>query len=182
MWLTRCDCGASAVVSSRELRSGATKSCGCLCKEARAANGRRNRRHGGSVDYRVTSEYAAWSAAKGRCYNPKTRNYALYGGRGIKMCAAWRDDVAVFLHDMGPKPTPRHSLDRIDGSGDYEPGNCRWATPSEQLTNRRGYGLWAIDGARVSLTAMCEALRLNPVNVQGRLRKGKHLFLATLMP
>jgi hypothetical protein len=83
-------------------------------------------------------EYSSWDAAKDRCYRPLSKKYALYGGRGIKMCERWRASFLNFLSDMGPRP-PGTSLDRLNNDGDYEPGNCRWATPMEQRHNRRDY-------------------------------------------
>ena len=85
---------------------------------------------------RGTIEYRAWSAAKGRCYNPKNREFKYYGARGITMCEAWRDDVAAFCRDMGPKPVG-FTLERKNNDGNYEPGNCVWATQKDQNWNRR---------------------------------------------
>jgi hypothetical protein len=81
-------------------------------------------------------EYQSWRAMKSRCLNPKATGYKAYGARGVAICDRWRTDFAAFLADMGPRPDG-HSLDRIDNDGNYEPGNCRWATPKQQAANRR---------------------------------------------
>lgn len=86
-----------------------------------------------------TVEYRAWHSMKQRCLNPKCRRWNKYGGRGIAICQKWLDSFEAFLADMGPRPSPDHSIDRIDNDGDYEPGNCRWATRSQQQQNKGGY-------------------------------------------
>ena len=98
-------------------------------------------RHGLSSHARGSAtrrEYFSWAGAKTRCYNPHSPKFALYGGRGITVCERWRTSFPNFLADMGPRPMGT-SLDRIDGTADYEPSNCRWATPSEQNKNRRAF-------------------------------------------
>lgn len=86
----------------------------------------------------LSAEYRSWGAMKSRCLNPNSHAYSRYGGRGITVCDRWRDDFAAFLSDMGRRPSPQHTLDRFpDQSGNYEPGNCRWATAKEQIANQR---------------------------------------------
>lgn len=137
LWFCECDCGRTAVVSSPALRHGKTKSCGCWRREFPAAT---KTRHGYATrdetgNYRH-AVYRIWRGMRSRCENPNQPHYPRYGGRGIKVCERWRD-FANFLADMGERPSPRHSLDRIDSDGDYEPGNVRWATASEQRHNAR---------------------------------------------
>jgi hypothetical protein len=84
-----------------------------------------------------TPEYSRWHGMKGRCCNKNDRSYHYYGGRGIKICDRWRNDFLAFLADMGPCPSPRHSIGRINNDGDYEPDNCRWETPTQQNRNTR---------------------------------------------
>lgn len=98
------------------------------CKKHYRANG---------LDPCNTPEYHSWTAMKSRCYNQNNHAYSRYGGRGIEVCPSWKESYKTFLADMGNKPSPAHSLDRIDNEGNYEPSNCRWATPTEQTVNQR---------------------------------------------
>ena len=85
----------------------------------------------------MTSEYASWSHMKQRCLDPDSKDFYLYGARGVSVCDRWKISFADFLSDVGPKPSRRHSIDRIDNNGNYEPRNVRWATPIEQRRNQR---------------------------------------------
>ena len=132
-WNCVCDCGAESEVQSGNLRSGKSKSCGCFNL---AQIRKRNSTHGLSR----TPEYNAWLNMNKRCYNENDPRYKWYGARGIFVCPEWRHDFAQFLRDMGPKPSPKHSIDRINNDGNYEPRNCRWATWKQQQNNRRPRG------------------------------------------
>jgi hypothetical protein len=130
MWHCQCDCGACVSVAKTHLRTGHTTSCGCR-QEHQKRRGF-NRSHG----QRGAPEYKSWAGMKQRCENPRNRRYAGYGGRGIKACDRWADFEAFFM-DMGPKPSAKHSIDRRNNDGDYEPSNCRWSTRQEQNNNTR---------------------------------------------
>ena len=138
-WSCVCDCGGTALAFCGDLRSGHTGSCGCLKNEEIAARSTARATHGHARANKRTTEYLSWAAMRQRCYKPATRGYEYYGGRGITVCDRWSDFVA-FLSDMGPKPSPKHSIDRINVDGNYEPGNCRWATGAEQQANKRPSG------------------------------------------
>lgn len=126
----KCDCGAVCLVSTQNLRSGKTKSCGCISSEKTAE---RNRKHSGTF----TPEYSVWCGIKNRCGNPNATSYEHYGGRGIKVCDRWLDSFDNFLSDLGKRPSKQHSIERINVDGDYEPSNCKWATAIEQANNKR---------------------------------------------
>lgn len=150
-WRVRCDCGTEKRVVGYELSGGGTRSCGCLLREVMslvgkrtaAANSRKGAakaaaartRHGHATDTGRTPTYGTWEAMGQRCNNPKNKKYNLYGGRGVTVCERWRV-FANFLADMGERPVGK-TLDRINPFGNYEPGNCRWATAKEQANNLR---------------------------------------------
>lgn len=129
-WRCRCECGQEAVVSGVSLRNGNTKSCGCAKMEVLR---HRNVTHGKTG----TPEHRIWSGIKNRCSNQNDKCYKYYGGRGVRVCQRWQDSFENFLEDVGYRPDPSLSLDRIDPRGDYEPGNVRWLTIQEQQRNKR---------------------------------------------
>lgn len=129
--LCRCDCGKEKVISQSNLRTGRTRSCGCLVSE----NARLNT--GAPVKHEQcwSPTYSSWAGMKDRCTNQNHKSYNNYGGRGITVCERWMD-FRNFLEDMGERPDGM-SIDRIDVNGAYEPGNCRWATAQQQSLNKR---------------------------------------------
>lgn len=139
-WLCHCDCGTDKVVTGGALRRGITLSCGCLRREQLTA---RSTSHGATVGSMRGGarrpEYTCWGHVVQRCTNEKNRSWPHYGGRGIRICDEWRNSFEAFLEYVGPKPSPSHSIDRINVDGHYEPGNVRWATASEQSSNRRAF-------------------------------------------
>lgn len=127
-----CACGTLKPVNASDLARGRVRSCGCLRKRVAAAKATRHGRAN-------TPEYGVWKQVLQRCNNPKHKDYADYGGRGISVCPAWRD-FARFIEDMGERPRPGLTIERTDNAKGYEPGNCVWAPWSAQARNRRPKG------------------------------------------
>lgn len=184
-WLCRCDCGNHCLKETHGLRRADRKpSCGC---EQRLMSSRRNSTHGMSK----TRVYRSWSAMIERCTNPASTPFAGYGGRGIMICPQWRESFECFLKDMGLPPTNRHTIDRIDTNGNYEPDNCRWATPVEQARNTRKNVKYELNGGSFTIRELSEKFNIPEVTIRYRFNKGmsvheavsdRHLQSGSLIP
>jgi hypothetical protein len=115
--------------------------------------------------------YMVWASMKSRCQRKNNLDYHYYGGRGIKVCERWQK-YENFAEDMSPRPSPKHTLDRIDNDGNYEPGNCRWATPKEQHRNTRRNIFFVVDGVKTSATELCERHGINQWTLYSRIKRG----------
>lgn len=154
-WLCMCECGKERTVSTEKLTSGHTRSCGCLKII--------HKTHGYSMKLK---EYICWLDMKGRCYRPTNQRFSNYGGRGITVCDRWVNSFENFLADMGLKPTPQHSLDRINNDGNYEPCNCKWSTPKEQRMNKQNTVRVFYKNNLVPLKNLCEELGISSKSVK----------------
>lgn len=161
----RCDCGNEVSIDNAcKLKSGNTRSCGCLRREL---TGKTSRKHGASK----TLIYAVWSTMIQRCTNPNNKKFYRYGGRGIMICQRWRESFQAFLQDMG-EPPAGHSLDRINNDGNYEPGNCRWAPTETQARNRSNNRLLMFKGKTQTIIEWAKELGIARNTIQTRLRLG----------
>lgn len=165
-WLCRCLCGREKVVTGSVLTRGKSTSCGCLKREANIA---RSTKHGHATDG-ISPTYHSWSGMINRCTHPTHKNYNRYGGRGISVCERWMT-FSNFLADMGEKPAGT-SIERERNSGNYEPGNCVWASPTTQARNRTSNRLLTFAEQTKTIAGWAEELALPYSTLEYRLRAG----------
>ena len=158
-FLCKCDCGNETIVTGAALRAGHTRSCGC-----RFVDFGGNHTHGGTG----TTEHDIWRCMLQRCGSPRHKDYA---GRGISVCDRWQD-FANFRDDMGPRPSADHSIERVENDGNYEPGNCRWATAKQQGRNKRNNILVEYSGRTMCLAEAAEIAGVNYKQAWYRHRRG----------
>mgnify|MGYP001582549826 CR=1 FL=1 len=164
-WICRCDCGTKKSIGGYHLERGGTKSCGCYRREV---NSDIHRKHG----LTGSKEYRSWQAMKNRCRNRKIAEFANYGARGIKVCRRWDTSFENFLADMGPAPSPKHSLDRIDNNGHYKPSNVKWSTPIEQGSNKRSNHLVVYQNMEMSIAQLSRLTGVRYDTIRRRLKRG----------
>lgn len=161
LWRCHCDCGRETAVGAYQLRAGEIKSCGCAWTDKVVTHGMSK-----------SPEYRAWAGMIGRCENPTNKRFSLYGGRGIRVCARWRNSFEAFHADMGPRPSNKHSIDRIDVDGGYSPENCRWADQKTQCRNRRSNVRHTAHGLTLTVPEWAEHLGIPEGTLRVRMRRG----------
>ncbi len=165
-WLCRCTCKVFVCISGHQLSRGTkgTSSCGCLAQQPKS--------HGYAHRGKKLKAYETWTSMRNRCLNPRSQDYADYGGRGIKIYEQWAN-FAVFLADVGDAPSPKHSLDRYpDKNGNYEPTNVRWATAVEQSRNRRSNRMLTHKGETLPMAEWAERAGIRDDTFGSRIRAG----------
>jgi hypothetical protein len=162
-WHCLCDCGERIIAVGGALRRGSKKSCGC---QRKAMQSRARTTHGQTK----TDVYGIWRNMLQRCQNPTSNGWEFYGARGITVCDRWKR-FEDFQADMGPRPSPAHTLDRIDSDGHYEPDNCRWATHQQQAWNRRSTRMIEYDGETLPLSEWARRTGLTFTCLSGRIKR-----------
>ena len=153
-WECQCVCGTTVICWAGHLRSGRSQSCGCLQREQiKKLNLTHNKSN--------SLEYKAWAMMKARCLNPKCKDFKYYGGRGIAIYPEWIKSFIIFYEHIGPKPTPQHTIERINNNLGYFPGNVKWATRIEQMNNCRSNRNITFENKTMSLTQWAKILNVD---------------------
>lgn len=171
MGLFICDCGEYFVGGIIKVKSGNTKSCGCLLNKRWSIHGKAG-----------TPVYHVWQNMKSRCYDPNSIAYKNYGGRGIIVCKRWLASFVNFYKDMGDRPSPKHSLERINNNGNYTPKNCKWATQREQIMNRSVTVKVKYNGADTPISAIAETVGMPYLRLKDRIHRGYTIEEAINLP
>lgn len=169
-YVCRCECGKIKEVTTHALKCGDTKSCGCLKDENTV---KRSTKHGNKTRLNASPEYISWVQMIQRCYNKKHPSYHNYGGRGIRVCRRWRFSFENYLADVGKRPSPKHSADRYpnNATGNYEPGNFRWATRREQSRNLRTNRRLEYNGTTLIVADWAAILKVNRSSIDYHLNR-----------
>lgn len=178
-YLCKCDCGNVKIIKAKYLKNGDTKSCGCSYILSRKLT---NFKHGEKYNRKCSTEYGTYLAIKQRCYNKNNPGYKYYGGRGIVMCDEWRNSFNKFLSDVGRKPFPKASIDRIDNNGNYEPGNCRWATKTEQNNNTSSNRAYTFNNKTLNIGQWANLYNIPRETLSYRLNNGMSIGDALTIP
>lgn len=168
-WNCLCDCGETCTVSMSNLRTGHTKSCGCLQEELRREHIKKMTVHN---DWQ-SRLFSIWGGIKNRTSNPNVESFQRYGGRGIKICDEWQNSYIAFKEwSLSHGYAENLSIDRIDPNGDYTPDNCRWVTTKEQANNRRSNHYITHNGVTLTLMQWAEVTGIHCATIRGRLNRG----------
>lgn len=175
VWIFLCDCGNQIERPSGSVRSGKTSSCGCLRSEQKSKHMKANagvyNSERATHGMTGTPTFVSWDAMRQRCLNPNHKSFEDYGGRGILVCERWLDSFENFLEDMGERPQDT-TLDRKDTNGNYEPGNCRWATSKTQSNNKRSSRYITFMGLTKTLKEWADAAGISNKTLAYRLANG----------
>lgn len=181
-WRCLCDCGVEVLAQRSALVTGTTKSCGCFRADRMSRLTYKHGEAGGEKRRKRRPEYKAWDSIKQRCFNPNAKEWKWYGGRGISLAPEWAADFSAFLAYIGPRPSPKHSVDRIDGAKNYEPGNVRWADWVEQANNRSNNRMVEFNGQLMTMKQAALAAGMPYKSVKGRVQKGWDVLSALTVP
>lgn len=165
LWKCRCDCGNVITRPGVDIKH--MKTCGCIRRQTGMSH---------------TPEYAVWVAMLGRCEDEKDSSYTRYGGRGIRVCDKWKQDFFSFLNDMGPRPSEKHTIERVDNSGPYSPENCCWALPHQQARNKRSNVWITYEGETMILQDWADGAGLFSKTLANRLARGWSMKKALATP
>ena len=182
LWKCRCECGTITETTRTALVGGTAKSCGCYRADRMAKLQYKHGQCGGVKRTNRPPEYKAWIGVKQRCTNPNNKDWWRYGAQGIKIAPEWVSDFNAFFEYIGPRPSARHSVDRIDSTGDYAPGNVRWADWHEQANNRKNNRLVCWNGRMLTMKQAAAEAGMPYKSIKGRVQNGWDVMKALTTP